>query len=69
MQKTNLEKIVLKTSVVTIIINALLSVFKLIAGILGSSMALISDAVHSASDVFSTFIVLIGVKISSKKSG
>lgn len=68
MQKTNLEKIVLKTSVVTIIINALLSVFKLIAGILGSSMALISDAVHSASDVFSTFIVLIGVKISSKKA-
>lgn len=68
MQKTNLEKIVLKTSVVTIIVNALLSVFKLIAGILGSSMALISDAVHSASDVFSTFIVLIGVKISSKKA-
>ena len=49
-------------------VNALLSVFKLIAGILGSSMALISDAVHSASDVFSTFIVLIGVKISSKKA-
>lgn len=68
MQSSDIEKVAVKTSVVTIIINAILSVFKLIAGLLGASMALISDAVHSASDVFSTIIVLIGVKISSKKA-
>ena len=68
MQTVELEKVAVKTAVVTIIINTLLSVFKLIAGILGASYALISDAVHSASDVFSTIIVIIGVKISSKKA-
>ncbi len=67
MQTSDLEKIAVKTSVVTIIINFLLSLFKLFAGIFGASMALISDAIHSASDVFSTIIVLLGVKVSAKK--
>lgn len=53
---------------VTIIINFALAAFKLLAGIFGNSYALISDAVHSASDVFSTVIVLIGIKISAKKA-
>ena len=68
MESNNLEKIAVKTSVVTIIMNTVLSVFKLLAGIFSASYALISDAVHSASDVFSTIIVIIGVKISSKKA-
>ena len=68
MQTDEFEKIALKTAVITIIINAALSVFKLLAGIFGASYALISDAVHSASDVFSTIIVIIGVKISAKKA-
>ena len=68
MQKIEMEKTAVKTSVVTIIINALLTVFKLLAGIFSMSYALISDAIHSASDVFSTVIVIIGVKISSKKA-
>lgn len=68
MDSINLEKTAVKTSIVTIIINSILSVFKLLAGIFGASMALISDAIHSASDVFSTIIVLLGVKISSKKA-
>ncbi len=38
----------------------LLSVMKLFAGIIAHSNAMISDAIHSASDVFSTFIVMIG---------
>ena len=68
MQSDDLEKTAVKTSVVTIIINALLTVFKLLAGIFSMSYALISDAIHSASDVFSTIIVIIGVKISAKKA-
>jgi cation diffusion facilitator family transporter len=66
MQSLNTEKIAVKTSIVTIICNVLLTVFKFIAGILGNSLAMISDAIHSASDVFSTIIVIIGVKISAK---
>ena len=58
----------MKVSGVSIAVNLLLSVFKLIAGILAHSRAMISDAVHSASDVGSTFIVMIGVTLSGKKS-
>ena len=64
----DLGKVAVKVSIVTLIINALLVVFKLAAGIFGNSYALISDAIHSASDVFSTVIVLIGVKIAAKKA-
>lgn len=66
MESTDVKKVAVKTSIVTIIINFLLSAFKLIAGILGNSMAMVSDAIHSASDVFSTLIVIIGVKIAAK---
>jgi cation diffusion facilitator family transporter len=48
--------------------NAALSVFKLLAGILARSGAMISDAVHSASDVFSSFIVIVGVKLAGREA-
>lgn len=68
MDNNQMEKTAVKTSVLTILINAILTAFKLLAGIFGSSYALISDAVHSASDVFSTIIVIIGVKLAAKKA-
>lgn len=60
--------IAMRVSTVSIIVNLLLSVFKLIAGFVARSGAMISDAVHSASDVFSTIIVMIGVVISEKEA-
>lgn len=57
-----------KISVVTIIVNIVLSVFKFGAGIIAHSGAMISDAVHSLSDVLSTFVVIAGVKISEKSN-
>ena len=65
--KTN-EQIAMQVSANSIAVNLMLSIFKLIAGLLASSGAMISDAIHSASDVFSTIIVIIGVKISGKAS-
>lgn len=62
------EKVAFKVSTVTIIWNAILSVFKFLAGLVASSNAMISDAIHSASDVFSTIVVMIGVKLASKES-
>ena len=50
----------LKVSMVTLVINFILSIIKLFAGIFGRSSAMISDAVHSISDVVSTFVVIIG---------
>lgn len=62
----NFQKTANRVSLVSIIVNLLLSVFKLMAGIIAKSGAMVSDAVHSASDVFSTIVVLIGIRVSSK---
>ena len=62
------EKIAMRVSRNSIIANLLLSVVKLAAGIMGHSSAMVSDAVHSASDVFSTIVVMVGVKISNRES-
>ena len=60
------QKTAMRVSRVSIFVNVLLSIVKLAAGILASSGAMISDAVHSASDVFSTIIVMIGIRMSGK---
>lgn len=62
------NKIANRVSVQTIIANLILSVFKLIIGFIGNSSAMISDAIHSASDVFSTIVVMIGIKMAAKES-
>lgn len=62
------ERVAMRVSTVSIIANAVLTVFKLLAGALAHSGAMISDAVHSASDVFSTVVVIIGIRISRKDS-
>lgn len=64
----NNTKIANRVSVISIIINLGLSAFKLTAGLIAHSSALISDAVHSASDVISTFAVIAGVNISARAS-
>lgn len=64
---TEFSRVANRVSVTTIVGNLLLSILKLVAGIVAHSGAMISDAVHSASDVFSTFVVIIGIKLSSKK--
>ena len=67
-QKKGRGDLAMHVSFVSIVVNIVLSVGKLIAGILGHSSAMISDAIHSASDVFSTFVVIIGVKMSEKEA-
>lgn len=62
----NSTQIANRVSVVTIIDNFLLCIFKLITGIIAQSSAMISDAVHSASDVISAFAVIAGINISAR---
>lgn len=64
----NNEKIAIKVSIISIILNCLLTLIKFISGVISKSSAMISDSVHSLSDVLSTFVVIIGVKISNKKA-
>ena len=61
------KKIISKLSRVGIVGNVLLAAFKLLAGVLGRSGAMISDAVHSLSDVFATVIAWIGVRLSKQQ--
>lgn len=61
-------RIATRVSMVSIIGNLLLSLLKLLAGVIAHSGAMVSDAVHSASDVCSSIVVIIGVRISAKES-
>lgn len=67
-KKEGEHNLALHVSLVSIIVNLVLSVGKLLAGLIGSSSAMVSDAVHSASDVFSTFVVIAGVKMAEKEA-
>ena len=68
MNEADTKRIIYKVSINTLIINFLLTAVKLISGLIGNSMALVSDAIHSASDVLSTLVVMVGAKLSSKKA-
>ena len=57
-----------RVSAVSITVNLLLAAFKSAAGAIGRSGAMISDAVHSSSDVFGSLIVIVGVRMSEKAS-
>lgn len=61
------QNVAIRVSIVSIIINIALAAVKMAAGVIAGSGAMISDAVHSASDVFSTFVVIGGVRIAGKK--
>lgn len=60
------EKTAMRVAWNTIIGNALLSLVKLAAGIAGQSTAMLSDAVHSLSDVMSTGVVMVGIRMAGK---
>ena len=57
------ERLATIVNINCVIGNLFLCIAKLIAGFMGNSAAMISDAIHSASDVFGTLIVMAGVKI------
>ena len=66
MSDSNSKKLTMRISAVSIVCNIALTAFKLIAGIVASSAALVADAVHSASDVLGSLIVMVGAVFSHK---
>lgn len=66
MEKSSAKKVTMRISAVGIVCNVALTLFKLIAGIVASSSAMVADAVHSASDIVGSFVVMIGAVISHK---
>lgn len=67
MKQSN-EQLAVQAARNSIIANVLLSAFKLIAGLLAQSAAMVSDAAHSIADLFSTVIAIIGVKLANKQA-
>jgi len=60
------EKTAIKTIYFSILSNFFLAIIKWLAGIFGHSYALIADAIESTTDIFSSILVLVGIKYSSK---
>ncbi|MBA2869561.1 cation diffusion facilitator family transporter [Methanococcus maripaludis] len=62
------ERIIIgnKISKITIVANIGLSILKILAGVFGKSSALIADGMHSFSDILSTVVVMLGLKLSEK---
>ena len=63
---TKSAKAGMSITLVGVLVNAFLILFKFFAGIFGQSQALIADAVHSISDLFTDFVVLLGLRIGRK---
>lgn len=61
-------KLGVRVSWVTVGINIILGIFKLWAGVLGRSNAMIADSMHTFSDIFTTILVLVGFDISTKEA-
>jgi cation diffusion facilitator family transporter len=60
------KRLAYHTSIKSMVYNFVLFIIKVLFGALIGSASLISDGVHSLSDIFSTFIVVIGIKLSNK---
>lgn len=63
----NREKTVIKTSIISILSNIALAVFKALVGFLSSSIAIITDAINNLSDALSSIITIIGTKLAGKE--
>lgn len=63
----NREKQITKTSLIGIATNIVLSIFKVIVGLLSNSIAVILDAVNNLSDALSSLITIVGIKLAKRK--
>ena len=60
------EQKIAQATIIGSVVNALLTIGKIVAGIAGHSAAMLADGLHSLSDFISDLIVLVCVRISSK---
>jgi len=61
-------KVAKKVSILTVLINMVLSGIKIIIGTIGRSSSIVADGIHSMTDVFTTVIAFVGVHLSAKKA-
>lgn len=66
-ETSNREHIIMRTSVIGIVVNLLLAGLKIIIGIVTSSIAITSEGVNNATDSLSSFLTIIGTKLSAHR--
>jgi len=66
-KKSSAAKTIIKISIVTICVNLTLAVLKLVFGLVFDNLSVVSDAAHSASDFFTSFLIIAAVLMSSPK--
>ena len=64
---SNREKVIVRTSIISIILNIVLVGFKALVGIFANSIAIVSDAINNLSDVISSIIAIAGTKFAAKE--
>lgn len=64
--KDNRTKVVIKTSIISILSNIILASFKAFVGLLANSIAILSDAINNLSDALSSIITIVGTKLAGK---
>lgn len=62
------EKVIIKTSIISIFTNILLVVVKAVVGVMANSIAIITDAVNNLSDALSSIITIIGAKLANRRA-
>lgn len=67
MEAKQREKLIVQTSIIGIVVNLIMVVFKMIVGALSHSIAIILDAVNNLSDALSSIITIIGAKVAGKQ--
>ena len=65
-ETANRDKIIVKTSIIGIVTNIFLVIFKATIGLLSNSIAVILDAVNNLSDALSSVITIVGTKLANK---
>ena len=61
------QKKIIKTSILGIIVNIILVIFKATIGLIVNSIAIILDAVNNLTDAVSSVVTIIGTKLANKK--
>lgn len=61
------NKVIIKTSILGIVTNIILVVFKATVGLIVNSIAIVLDAVNNLSDAISSIITIIGTKLAGRK--
>ncbi len=62
----NRDQVIVRTSIVGIVTNVMLSIFKALVGLATNSIAITLDAVNNLSDALSSIITIIGAKVAGK---